>query len=90
MNSPDVGNGMIFPELSPTEKRIMGILCDGIRHRPDEMFCCIGDQEANLPNTLKTYISDLRKKLRKRGFDVLLEKNGRMHYRCVRLINTQE
>lgn len=90
MNSPTVHNGLIFDEFTPTEKRIMVVLSDGHRHRFDEMYGCIDDEQANHLNTLTRHVSAMRKKLRRRGLDILLEKNGRMHYRVVRLLNTQE
>lgn len=69
-----------------TEKRILKTLSDGHRHTRDEIAACLPE----LPNNYKlinTHISNIRRRLRLRGEEIVCELNNRrICYRHVRLL----
>jgi DNA-binding CsgD family transcriptional regulator len=82
---------MVMPMMStftPTERRIMEILIDGSDHHKEELAKCM-EHDTEL-RTLAQHISNMRKKLRPKGFDILLSMNGKLYYRCVRLLSFVE
>lgn len=74
-------------EFNPTHTRIMAVLRDGQPHTRMELFGCLNDDLQSYRN-VAVHISKIRKKLRPKGVDILLQKmNGRTHYRLVRLLS---
>lgn len=55
--------------FTPTQRCILSILADGLPHRPAEIRSCLPDDMA-LVNTLRTHLSNIRKKLRPKGEDI--------------------
>lgn len=83
-----------MPEFTRTEQRIVNALSDGMRHTarslqpllPDTGKLCERDGKAR-HRTLHVHITNIRKKLRPSGQDILCEYyNRRTYYRHVRLI----
>jgi hypothetical protein len=69
-----------------TERRILRVLSDGMRHNRDEVQACINDELAGR-NALATTLYKLRRKLRPLGQDILCEYYMRRYqYRQVRLL----
>lgn len=75
--------------FTPTERRILAILGDGLHHSKDELRECLNDDLA-LNGTVMAHISNIRKKLQLVGQDIVCvipqgKRTG--HYRQVRLLN---
>lgn len=75
------GNG-----FTPTHKRMLEVLSDGLPHSRLEMHACLYDELGDIEN-IHYHISTLRKHLRKKGEDILIQIiSRRPHYRHVRLL----
>ena len=75
-------------EYTPTEERLLAVLGDGMDHSPAELMGCLYDEMSGR-GTLSTHIHHLRKKLQRKGTDIVCVANhGRRApcYRYVRLI----
>lgn len=73
--------------LTPNDERILRVLNDGQRHSAEELLACLEDDLASR-GAVRTAVSRLRQKLRRRGRDVLCEfANRRCFYRQVILIS---
>lgn len=71
---------------TPTQKRILAVLADGLPHSSEELLKCIGDDLSPSGN-LRVHLSLLRKKLRPLGEDILCEYSYRTYsYRHVKLL----
>lgn len=72
--------------FTPVERKMMRVLSDGLPHRPAELHACLNDDLAPV-NAFRWHVSNLRKKLRPGGEDILCEIwNRTVHYRHVRLL----
>lgn len=79
------GNG-----FTPTHKRMLAVLADGLPHRREELHACLSDELGPI-NNIHVHISNMRKKLRARGQDIVCEVvNRRFLYRHVRLLASAE
>lgn len=82
-------NAELVDKLTPTEKRIMEALADGYPHRRRDLLPLI--DEMAVPQNLKDHLSNIRKKLRPMGEDVICEYYNRgLSYRWIRLIGNGE
>jgi hypothetical protein len=78
----------IPPDATPTQRRILAVLADGLGHRKAELWACLGDEKAT-KFVLATHLCNLRKKLRPRGYDIVAVRTNEgphPHYRWVRLL----
>ena len=67
---------------TPTEAKIMAVLDDGLPHSAKDLLPSLGDEYGE-EQTIRVHISNIRKKLRPRGLDIL----GRPgEYQQVRLL----
>ena len=80
-------NGTKFTD---TEKKIVDVLSDGLRHHSIELQQLLPDQRAegiSKHGTVRVHIVNIRKVIRPRGEDILCEfYNQRKWYRWVRLL----
>lgn len=68
------------------EKSILSVLCDGQAHTKEELLAVMPDTLTS-PTTLRVHISNLRKKLKQKGHDIICQMaNRRGLYRHVRLL----
>lgn len=75
------------PVYTPVQQRILAILADGMMHHKEELYCCIDDELADKDNCLRSYISQIRLKLRPIGQDIVCQYHfKRFYYRQVRLL----
>lgn len=76
---------------TPTQKRILAVLSDGLPHTRDELMRCLNDDMAE-EGTLKAHIQMIRNKLRPIGQNIISECHGRgsFFYRLTRLISVSE
>jgi len=78
-----------MPLYTPTQRRLMAVLEDGLPHSRDELFACIDDELCQIVN-FRVHLNYLRKKLQPIGLDILLDRTGdkpqKYNYRLVRLI----
>lgn len=70
---------------TPTEKRMMEVLQDGLLHTRQELFACLWDDKSEL-SAIQARISLLRKKLRPQGLEIDCVLNRGIKYRLVRLL----
>lgn len=71
-----------------TEKKLLAILSDGMPHRRDELLSVLPDELGSFGNVRK-HLTQIRKRLRPRGEDVLCEYYKRSYYyRHVRLLKS--
>jgi DNA-binding response OmpR family regulator len=75
-------NGKLFTD---TERKILGILADGLPHTRPELHACLPDELSSL-TTIQFHISRIRKKLRPFGQDIVCELNNGIKYRRVQLL----
>jgi DNA-binding SARP family transcriptional activator len=70
-------------DFTPTQRRILEVLADGMPHRRESLHACLPDDMGALAN-LRFHLSQLRKVLRPLGQDIIcqLYKN-RLHYRHI-------
>ena len=74
-------------EFTPTQTRILHVLNDGKRHHKDDLYPCIEDELADHYSSLKNHLSCIRKRLRPRGEDIIVELwERRTYYRWVRML----
>lgn len=72
--------------FTPTQQRLMDILGDEMSHSKEQLKTCIDDE---LADSLWMHISNLRKKLRQHGRDILTEQLGsRAYYRIIRVLSS--
>lgn len=73
-------------DLTPTQRRMMAVLGDGMIHSKQELHACLNDDMAQV-ELVVCHISLLRKRIGPIGQDVVYV-NGRagMGYRLVRLV----
>lgn len=77
-----------MPKFTVTEERILKMLRDGQRHTKYELVTAINPNNLNSYAAMAMHISNIRKKLRPVGEDIICELSGRIiHYRHVRLIS---
>lgn len=75
--------------FTPTQLCILSVLSDGLAHTGDELRHCLPDDMAQ-SGTLRMHLTNIRKKLRPHGQDILIEFiRFRVHYRQVRLLPCQ-
>jgi hypothetical protein len=78
------------PQFTPTQRRILAVLSDGLPHTPGELHACLDDELAGR-NAVQFHLSKLRKTLREVGQDVICEYyQRRFTYRHVRLLANGE
>ena len=75
-----------MPSFTPTQSRILRVLSDGRRHSRKEIHGCLVDELGELSN-IQAHLSNIRKKLRPIGEDIICEFYQRtIYYRHVRLL----
>lgn len=73
---------------TPTERRMLALLRDGLPHLREELHACLYDEMAEL-SAIQPHLSHIRQKLRPHGEDIICELHKRtIHYRHVRLLNS--
>lgn len=71
---------------TPTERRMLAVLADGMRHPREELVACLWD-ELSKPSTIQYHLSNIRKVLRPMGQDIICEYyQHTFFYRHVRLL----
>ena len=79
-----IGNGK--PKLTPTQRRMLGLLSDGLPHPRRELVDLLWDQ-ASHPSTIQMHISNLRKKIAHKRQDIACVLwNRKICYRLVGII----
>ena len=81
-------------QLFPTSKvktRILALLSDGKRHLTSDLKSCLEDElsvgEGRAPEAVYTHVRSIRKVLREKNEDIILEwDNGETYYRHVRIV----
>lgn len=74
-------------EFTPTERKILAVLSDGMKHKREELFDCIPDEQSNVPIQVANHISNIRRKLRRKGQDIdCVYYMGGYYYRHCRLL----
>lgn len=76
-----------FPkiEFTATQRRILNLLGDGLRHTRAEIFKCLSDNLQNEEH-VNNHLSRIRKKMRPVGHDIIcIHENGVYYYQHVRL-----
>lgn len=82
MAAKDNGNSKT---LTPTQRRLMNVLGDGLMHSLKELAMYLNDELAN-PETVRVHIVHLRKKL-PTGYGIICEYHrGNRYYRLVRFV----
>ena len=77
------GNG-----YTPTERRMLELLKDGLPHTRQELHACLEDDLAGI-TAIQAHLSRIRKRLRGIGEEIVCEYYLRtLHYRHVRLLNS--
>lgn len=77
------GNG-----YTPTQKRMLAVLRDGLPHTREELHACLPDDLSEL-RAIQAHISHIRKHLRVVGEEIVCEYYLRkLHYRHVRLLDS--
>ncbi len=79
------------PGLTNVQKKIMDVLSDGMAHLDEELLLCLSDDLGTMAN-VRPHLTDLRKKLRPRGRDIVCERynGGNTYYRQVRHLRDDE
>lgn len=76
---------MSVNHFTPTERRILNVLADGLPHRREELHACLPDELGAVANVYM-HVTNLRRKLAKRGEAILCEFYlGSYYYRHVLL-----
>ena len=79
---------MSLSALTPTQRRMLTLLADGRPHRREELRQLLWDELGALSN-IQTHLSQLRKKLRPQGQEILCEiVQRRICYRQVQLLQS--
>ena len=74
--------------FTPTEQRLLTILSDGMPHKRSELLAVLPDELGGFGNVRK-HLTQIRKRLRPRGEDVICEFYQRSYYyRHVRLLKS--
>ncbi|MCK9569344.1 hypothetical protein M0R72_10440 [Candidatus Pacearchaeota archaeon] len=74
-------------KFTPTQIVLLRILNDGLPHLRNELTCALMTPDDTSRVNLNNHISDIRKKLRPMGHDIICELwNRRIAYRHVRLL----
>jgi hypothetical protein len=84
------GNGRRVPGEAPrftvTEGKLLAVLADGLPHRREELRACLPDELGENSN-FQRHISNIRKKIRPGGYDILCEFYQKTFcYRHIRLL----
>lgn len=66
------GDVVLNSRFTATEQRMLAVLSDGQRHRREELHACLWDNQGALSN-IKMHLSNLRRKLRPKGQDIVTE-----------------
>jgi DNA-binding CsgD family transcriptional regulator len=61
------------PAFTPTQRKILAVLSDGLGHRPSELHQCLVD-ELGSPSNIRAHLAAIRKKLRATGQDIICER----------------
>lgn len=64
-----------MPVYTVTEQKILDLLSDGKLHRAEEIHACLPD-ELGARENIHQHLSNIRKKLRAIGQDIVLRRNG--------------
>jgi hypothetical protein len=73
-------------KLTPTQRRMLSLLADGLPHTREELHACLNDEQADL-SSIQGPISNLRKLMRPHGHDIICELHKRaISYRHVMLL----
>jgi hypothetical protein len=82
---PERGHHLMASAYTPTQRRMLRLLQDGLPHARAELKACLVDDLGNW-NNVQVHISRLRKRLRPKGQDILcVVANQKISYRQVRL-----
>lgn len=77
--------------FTPTQKRILDVLADGLPHRRDELLDCLDDPLCSTRENLQAHLTRLRVKLRPAGHDIICQLlNNCLHYRHIVMLSTDE
>ena len=77
-------------EFSPTQRKILLVLSDGLPHKLPELMACL-DELTERPNSLHSHLALIRRKLRPAGQDIICQFILRQRqYRHVRLLHSPE
>jgi hypothetical protein len=73
--------------FTPVERKMLRVFSDGLRHTKGELFGCLNDDLARA-SAVWFHVSNLRRKLRPAGQDIVCELyKRRFYYRQVRLLS---
>lgn len=70
---------MTRSDFTPTQWRIMEVLADGLRHSAAELHECVNDELATVA-VVRVHVAHLRRKLRPKGNDIILERQDNISY----------
>lgn len=77
---------MDLSEFTPTQKRLLEVLSDGMMHSNYELLGCLNDELASI-GTVRAHIYYLRTRLRPKGYDIVAHRIGKDHtFRKVRIL----
>jgi hypothetical protein len=77
---------VVGENLTPTERKFLAVLGDGMAHRREELHACLPDTLGPLSN-IWPHLTRLRKKVRPLGQEIVCEiQRGKICYRCVKLL----
>lgn len=83
-------DGVRVVRLTPTERRMLTMLSDGMPHDREELQKCLWDDRGDKVN-IKPHLSRIRRVLRLDGEDVICEFFGRtLNYRHIILVNPEK
>ena len=75
-------------DFTPTQRRILLVLSDGMPHPFAELLACLPDELSDI-SALRMMLSKMRKVLRPRGEDIICQHLYHSHqYRHVRLLHS--
>lgn len=75
-----------MPQYTPTERRILDALADGMPHAQTALVSILNDDMTDR-NTLHQHLYNLRKKMEEVGMGVqCVRVKGQAHYRLTRLV----
>ena len=78
---------MVTNGFTPTEKRLLEVLGDGLPHDRDELVACLADELSGW-KVVKCHLTSLRKHLRPNHQEIICQVvNRAFKYRLVQLIN---
>ena len=74
-----------IPGLTPTQRRMLTVLADGLSHSAQELHACLADDQQPVCH-IHVHITGMRKLLRPRGEELICQRlSGGTYYRWVRL-----